>query len=524
MIDTEVADLINSLKDGKSSGPNSLPTSILKLVRNTISNPLCKILNNSFVTGTFPDIFKLAKVIPVFKKGSKLKCSNYRPISLLSNISKLFEKIMHKRLYSFLNKFNCLYKYQFGFRHKHSTTQALLEITENIRKALDNRLFACGIFVDLQKAFDTVNHDILLSKLSYYGVRGIPLQWFRTYLLHRKQFVNFNGTQSDVKMLSFGVPQGSILGPLLFLIYINDLNKSIKYADAYHFADDTNLLLISKSLKKLNKYINHDLANLVQWLRANKISLNTKKTELILFKSLRTDLTKRNNKLLPKCLNFRISGQRIHPSKTIKYLGVLLDENLSFKPHLNELSLKLNRSNGMLAKIRHFVNLETLISIYHAIFGSHLRYACQIWGQTRGPQLAKIASLQNRAMKIIFFQPYNFDCKILYNLSNILHIYEVVEFLNCLFVWDQQHLKLPKAFDNLFSDRINCGHNLRSVTNNNLTVPIKQTFTYGINSITYQCILSWNTLPNEIKINPIYSRSRSAFSKAVFEHLHGKYN
>ena len=178
----EVSRQINSLKNGKSQGPNSLPTSHLKMVHNTIAKPLSNIINNSFKYGIFPDLFKIAKVIPVYKNGSKLDCSNYRPISLLSNISKLFEKTMHSRLYDFLNKCGFLYKNQFGFRKKHSTTHALIEITENIRKALDENHFPCGVFVDLQKAFDTVNHEILIDKLSYYGVRGLELGWFKYHI------------------------------------------------------------------------------------------------------------------------------------------------------------------------------------------------------------------------------------------------------------------------------------------------------------------------------------------------------
>ena len=181
-----------------------------------------------------------------------------------------------------------------------------------------------------------------------------------------------------------------------FFIYINDLHKCVKHATPYHFADDTNLLLTNKSIKKINKYINHDLSSLVNWLRANKISLNTNKTELIIFKS--------KHKILTKHLNFRISGQKITPTNSIKYLGIKLDESLSFDQHINDISAKLSRANGMMAKVRHYVNFETLINIYHAIFGSHLRYACQVWGQTKTKSLCKLKTLQNRAMRIIFFK------------------------------------------------------------------------------------------------------------------------
>ena len=220
---------------------------------------------------------------PIHKKESKLEVGNYRPISLLSNINKLLEKVVHERTYNFLEKYNCLYKYQYGFRKSHSTKHALIEITEKIRKALDSRKFACGIFVDLQKAFDTVNHEILLKKLEHYGIRGNSNSWFKSYLNDRKQLVSINGIDSETQIMKHGVPQGSVLGPLLFLIYINDLHAAIAYSRSYHFADDTHLLNINTSPKKVQKQLNIDLKLLYNWLLANKISLNSTKTEMIIF-------------------------------------------------------------------------------------------------------------------------------------------------------------------------------------------------------------------------------------------------
>ncbi|XP_065662580.1 uncharacterized protein LOC136085218 [Hydra vulgaris] len=361
--ENEVANLIkDTLKNNKSLGPNSLPTFLLKLVSHIISKPLSTMMNNSFKNGIFPEAFKVAKVIPIHKMGSYLDYSNYRPISLLSNLSKLFEKAMFQRLEHFLEKHKFIYKHQYGFRNKHSTTHSLIEITEKIRQAIDNKHFACGVFIDIRKAFDTVEHTILLEKLKHYGIRGIPFLWFSSYLFNRTQFVSINGINSGLAKSFNGVPQGSVLGPLLFLIFINDLNVSLKFSTAYHFADDTNLLLINKSLKKLNKNMNHDLANVVQWLRSNKLSL-------FIFKSAQTKINKQ--------LNFRLSGQKINPVNSIIYLGIKIDSNLSFALHLQDLALKLSRSNGILAKIRHFVNHETLLNLYHAIFHSHFRYACQ---------------------------------------------------------------------------------------------------------------------------------------------------
>ena len=223
------------------------------------------------MTGIFTSVLKTAKVVPVLKKDSKLDYSNYCPIYLLSNIEKILEKLMYKRSHTILNKNNVIYNLHFGFRQQYSTYYALINITENIRKALDDGNIGCGVFVDLQKAFDTVDHKILLAKLNHYGIRGVSNDWFKSYLSNHNQYVSLNVYESC------GIPQGSVLGPLLFLLYINDLNQAIKFCKVHHFADDINLLCLSNSIKKLNKLVNADLKHLAKWLNANKISLNLKK-------------------------------------------------------------------------------------------------------------------------------------------------------------------------------------------------------------------------------------------------------
>ena len=280
----EIANIIYSVNSNKASGSNSIPYRILFLLKNEISKQLADLFNLSFMTGVFPSVLKTAKVVPVFKKDSKLDYSNYQQISLLSNIEKILEKRMYKRLYTFLNNNNIIYNLQFGFRKQYSTSQALINITENIRKALDGNI-GCGIFVDLQKAFDNVDHQILLAKLNHYGIHGVSKDWFKSYLSDRNQYVSINGFDSGLTSINCGVPQGSVPGPLLFLLYINDLNQAMKFCKVHHFADDTNLLCLSNSIKKLNKLVNTDLKHLVNWLNANKISLNVKKTEMVIFKS-----------------------------------------------------------------------------------------------------------------------------------------------------------------------------------------------------------------------------------------------
>ena len=273
------------MKSGKAVGPYSIPIFLLKILCEHIAIPLCDIINNSFSSGVFPDMMKLAKVIPLYKKDSPEVASSYRPISLLSVFSKIFEKLMHSRLYKFFEKCDILHSLQFGFRSKHSTLHALISMTESIKKTIDDGVYGCGVFIDLQKAFDTVNHSILLKKLEHYGVRGTALSWFSSYLSERKQYVSLNGHTSNHLKILCGVPQGSVLGPLLFLIYINDIPNVSKLISFYLFADDTNIYYKSHDLVHLQKIMNRELKKVKKWLDSNRLSLNIGKTNFVIFHS-----------------------------------------------------------------------------------------------------------------------------------------------------------------------------------------------------------------------------------------------
>ena len=232
---------------------------------------------------------------------------------------------MYTRIFKFFNNNNLFYPLQFGFRQNYSTAHALISLTETIRKYLDEGKFACGIFVDLQNAFDTIEHNILLTKVGHYGVRELANDWFKSYLSDRKQFVWINGYDSNLAPR----PQGSVLGPLLFLIYINDLNQAIKFCKVHHFADDADLLYFSKSITKFNNYVNLDMKDLTDWLNANKISLNGQKTELVIFKHQR--------KKLDSEVNIKLNRERLYPTDSVKYLGIRTDKNLNWKHHVSDL-------------------------------------------------------------------------------------------------------------------------------------------------------------------------------------------
>ena len=241
-------------------------------------------INVSFNKGTFPDFPKVANAITIHTKGEKLDPNNYRPISLLSNIGKLYKKAMHIGLTNFLRNNETLFSYQFGFRNNYSTNNSLISLTEMIRNDLDNGKFSCGVFINLQKGFDTVSQDIILSKLNHYDITGVVL--IGSKAISATELSMQPSIMKDLT-IKYGVPQGSTLGPLLFFIYINDLSRAIKNSKIHHFPADTNLLYASSSLKDINKKINFDLSNFVQWLQANKITLNVIKADTVIFRSPR---------------------------------------------------------------------------------------------------------------------------------------------------------------------------------------------------------------------------------------------
>ena len=512
--ESEIRNIINDFDLKKASGPNSIPPQILHLLKNEIPKPLSMIFNLSFATGIHPEILRIAKTIPVFKKGSRLLVSNYRPISLLSNINKIIEKLVYSRLYKFLNDNKCFYDFQFGFRAKHSVNHALIDITEKIRNALDNHKFACGVFVDFQKAFDTVNHKILIDKLKYYGVRGIANSWFSSYLSNRSQFVSILGFDSETKFLKHGVPQGSVLGPLLFLIFINDLNKCIKYSKVYHFADDTNLLNISDNPKQIQKQMNIDLKLLYKWLLANKISLNCSKTEIIFFR--------KPGQKINFNFNIKINGHKIFPSDYIKYLGIYLDFDLTGKQQSCVLIKKLNRSNGMLSKARHYIPADELKSLYYAIFSSHMSYGCQVW-HNNNVHSEKIEKAQNKAMRIISFADYHAPVEPLFKEKHIIRINDFIALQNILFVHDCFHNKLPSCFNDYFTLVSDVhDHNTFSNEMGMLYAPEVNTTMYGLHSLSKKCVASWNFYTRKLSSN-LKNLSRAQLKKNISQYMIDQY-
>ena len=279
------AELTETILDLNNSSPgyDEVPAIVMNQNIHALIKPLAYLINCSIKKGIFPDELKIAKVIPIYKSGDKTSIENYRPISVLSVFSKILEKIMYNHLINFINKHNILYKYQFGFRKRHSTNHAIITLVDKISTALDRGNVVIGCFVDLKKAFDTVNHSILITKLYKYGIRGNSLQWFKSYLANRQQFVHIHTSKSNTETVTCGVPQGSILGPLLFILYINDLSNVSDVLFPILFADDTSVYIEAEKESSVISILNEELQKINTWLKSNKLTLNLDKSHYMVF-------------------------------------------------------------------------------------------------------------------------------------------------------------------------------------------------------------------------------------------------
>ena len=485
---TEILDLINSLDNHKSLGPNSVPTFLLKSFNIFFSNKLSSIINISFENGIFPNICKTAKVIPIYKKENPLLCENYRPISLLSIFSKIFEKAIYSRMYAYLMENNMIYDRQFGFRANHSSNHAIISLTESIKNHLDNKRLVGGVFIDLQKAFDTVNHTILCDKLIYYGFQGSCQSLLKSFLTNRKQFVSINGHKSSEATIKCGVPQGSTLGPLLFLIYINDLHLCLKKSQASHFADDTCIMHASNKLKTLESNLNMDLKYVSDWLKANRLSLNIGKTKLLIFHPYQKKLNMEN-------IYFKLNGTKLTRSNCVNYLGMQIDEHLSWNSHVNLLSKNLSRANGILAKLRHFVPKHILTSVYYAIFYSHVLYGCSTWSLTSAENVEIVNILQKKCLRIMNFSPFNDHTNELFYRNNILKLNDVINNEKLKIIFDFKNNNLPIDLKILFQYNKNIhNHDTRNAINDGMFIPAANTTSFGIKSLRYICPVLWNEL------------------------------
>ena len=490
--------IVKSMKNKKCQ-INDFSVEILKENALVIAHPLTFIFNQSIREGKFPNSMKKALIVPIYKKGAKSNVDNYRPISLLNVFSKIFEKIMKKFLVDFIEANNIISHNQFGFQRGKSTQDALVLFSKNLYNNLDQSNHVLSIFVDFSKAFDTVPHNILLKKLEFYGIRGVLNNWFKDYLSNRSQQTKVSNHLSNVKTIKFGVPQGSVLGPLLFLLFINDLPHFSNLLSTILFADDANLSLSGKDPKRLIQIANIELIKFYDWCLANRLTINSLKTFYVLFSN------RSPSSLPPLVIKSHYTYDTIERVGEIKFLGVYYDQNLNFKRHIRYLSQRLASLSSLFYRVKDIMPQNVLKIMYHAHVSSLLNYCNVIWANTYPSHLSSLVSIQKRIIRNIcradflaHTAPLFRHLKI-FNIENIRKLSLAMHYFN--YHTDYQQALIPN-------------HAYQTRHRHQLRPPIHSTRLFE-NSFLYHTPRYWNEIQRSIPAQALNELNKASFRHRI---------
>jgi hypothetical protein len=507
-----ILETLAKLKPKNSLGGDNISTKLLKYIISPIAPTLTHLFNLSFKTGYIPDNYKCARVIPIYKDGDRDKFNNYRPISILPAFSKLLEKIATRQMFKYLNKYNIFYDHQYGFRPRHSTNYPILQFLDKIHTALNKPMseFTLSIFLDLKKAFDTCDHSILLSKLNNYGFRGISNEWFRNYLINRTQFVTLEEESSSMRTIKCGVPQGSVIGPLLFLLYINDLPRSNNFFTSL-FADDTGFLKSSPSLNTLFNEANEELEKASSWFQSNKLSLNVSKTKYIVFRNNKMPLDENICKL-------RIGNEELVrignncQNKYYKFVGIRFDEFLNWEHQTIHVANKIASATFAINQTKNILPQNTRILIYNSLVRSHLDYGNISWGLKYNKNITRITKLQKKAVRAVGKKGAHSHCDPLFAHLEILKFNDLVNLNVCNFMYKFNNSMHPVSFKYMFEPL--------SLNNRTICYKLKKNKSTSLDwfpSFTFPKI--WNSIPREVKC----AKSLNIFKKILQNKFLSKY-
>ena len=482
---------ILGMSNKKSTGVDNISMLMIKMAIPTIVPSLTSIFNRSLSEQVFPTNWKRSKIIPIHKSGDKNSPNNYRPISILPSVSKILEKLVQVQLSDYLKCYSILSEAQSGFRKSHSTISTLIKVTDDWLAAMDQGLYTGAVFIDLRKAFDTVDPYIMLKKLSNIGVPADCLQWFTSYLTDRRICTLFNSSTSAESNIEYGVPQGSILGPLLFIIYIDDIVKHLNHCSVHLYADDTVIYFSHKNISTIESVLNSELQGIFTWLCNSKLSLNCDKTVSMLFGS---------HKMLTKCsqLSLQVQGKNIRHVESMKYLGMLLDPNLKWNLHIDQMCTRISKLIRLLSRLRHTINLANLKIVYNALILPIFDYGDIIYGTASFKYTALLQKLQNRACRIILgVSPYS------HTPVRELHArlgWKSLESRRCCHL----NTMVFKALNDLAPPYLKgcfqfCQRNYSLRSNGNLSLP-KPRSDYCKRKFSYRGSMQFNNLPPHLKI------------------------
>ena len=461
-------------------------SSIIKENSILLSQPICIIFNNIVTQGLYPDHLKIACITALFKSGDKLNPNNYRPISSLSTLNKIFEKLLYARLSNYFEQNDLFVDNQYGFRKNKSTSDAVNDFLNNAYESINDKKFLGAVFLDLSKAFDTVPHDILLRKLEHYGVRGVALRLFESYLSNRKQFVAADGVQSSTLNVTIGVPQGSVLGPLLFLVYINDLPRSTTKLKSILFADDTTLYTSHENALNLANTLSEELLKVSKWLIDNCLTLNISKTYYVVF----------GLRYVPNNASVSIGQHVLDKQRNGKFLGVILDDKLTFKDHISHVTSKISKVSGILFKLKHSFPLEIIRKLYLTLLYPYLNYCILAWGSASQTLLNPILMIQKRIVRVLTDSDFLAHTNPLFKSQRILKFCDLYKFHCQLFMYKTMlSNRYPLFREKILSIQTAHPYSTRSEL---LKIPYCRVNT-SKQMLLYQCITNWNTLPVSVK-------------------------
>ena len=485
---------LSKLDKSKATGLDDVGPKILSLCSDVIAPALTYILNLSIRSGKFPDIFKIARVCPVFKSGESGNPDNYRPIAVLPCLSKMIESHIAKQLYTYLKDQKLLHDSQSGFRPKHSCTTALTELIDEWSINIDAGEMNGVVFLDLLKAFDLVNHEILLKKLNIYNLSENTLKWLKSYLYERTQKVKICNILSESKVIKTGVPQGSILGPLLFILYINDLPLCIENSEIDMYADDFTLHSCSNDISELSSNLMGDILNIEDWCNRNSMKINPKKCKSMIIGSRQRLCFNRCN------LGINIYGEEIQNVVQEKLLGLCIDNNLSWTEQVNRMSAAISSRINLLLKIRRFLPMHIRIIYFNAYILPLFDYCCTIWGDCATNGLEKLEKLLKKSARVILEADIFTSSKLLFNSLNWLNIENRIRYQKAILVFKSLNGMVPDYMQDKFRYNEQGNYNLRSAFDYTLQLP-KPNTNFLKHTFLYSGAQLWNTLPLEIKLS-----------------------
>lgn len=490
-----------------SAGSDAINVSFLKTNIDFFAEFLSDKVNEVFLSGEFPDSLKIASVVPVFKGGDSTNCGNYRPISILPIFSKVFEICIKTRLLTHLENTKFLDPGQFGFLKGSSTVAAISEVVDVIVSNLNSSLKTSSLFVDLRKAFDSASHKSFEGVFAEAGISGVAKKLMLSYLSNRKQQVKVNDSRSSFLSIKLGVAQGSILGPILFLMYINGVFSLKLKGKAFLYADDLALVYGKKNFGKLKRAMKHDIRMLKDWLATRNLQINSDKTKFIIFTPKNLNVSEIFSEIVVDCLT-------ITSVDSYEYLGLVIDKNLRWKLHIESVCKKVIPYIGAIKRIKRFLKPYALLKLYYAFIQSNLLYGISIWGNSAGCHLRLLQSLQNKVVRYVLGLPHRFPSEELYS-ETLMNVRQLFCFHSVLFIFKAKN-GLTKCNKSLMTNLQITGRNTRSSTN--LRLP-NYTRNYSQSTLFYKGINLYNDLPQSLKqINNLNS-----FKSKLKIVVHNKY-